>query len=112
MNNPPAFPQPITKDVHGNIISANDKWFGDAGMTLRDYFMAHETLSDFDNPDAQMPRYLYELLAGEKMPEGGWNNNPIEYMKWEAKWRAALKGIRADAMLAERASQLTAEKLT
>lgn len=66
------------------------------GMTLRDYFAASETLDEehltIDGAVA---------LAGPK-PEGDWKTNPIEWYKWEAKWRATVRFIRADAMLKAR----------
>ena len=72
------------------------------GMTLRDYFAAKETLREWDNPDALISTTLAEALAGEKQPKGGWSKDPVGMLKWEAKWRAAMRYIRADAMLAER----------
>lgn len=70
-------------------------------MSLRDWFAGKETLMEWDNPDAVMSEKMAIALAGPK-PEGGWSNNPIGMLQWEAKWRSALKYIRADAMLAAR----------
>ena len=67
------------------------------GMTLRDYFAAAETLDDLE--DLNMAGAV--ALAGPK-PEGNWSTNPIEWLKWEAKWRAELRFIRADAMIKAR----------
>ncbi len=89
-NGGPAFPTPDTEVL------------GDPGMSLRDWFATNETLSEWDMPDVVMSKQAGELLAGECMPEGGYSVQPLEMLKWEAKWRAALKYIRADAMLAER----------
>ena len=66
-------------------------------MTLRDYFAAAETLDDLEHLTMEGA----VALAGPK-PEGNWSTNPIEWRKWEAKWRAAVRFIRADAMLKAR----------
>ena len=71
-------------------------------MSLRDYFASKEQLHELDNGITFMSPKMGEALAGEKMPEAGWSKDPIAMCKWEAKWRAALKYIRADAMLAAR----------
>lgn len=69
----------------------------------RDYFATHETLSDCDQPDASIAMELAISLAGPA-PDGGWKGeNKLAMLRWEARWRAALRYIRADAMLAERA---------
>lgn len=92
---------------------SNDTWFGSdekkacpSGMTMRDYFAAHEQLSEWDVSEAVPGKGMCEALAGEHSPTHGWScKTAEEYLamcKWEAKWRAALKFIRADAMLAER----------
>jgi len=67
------------------------------GMSLRDYFAAAETLDDLQ--DLNMAGAV--ALAGPK-PEGNWSTNPIEWLKWEAKWRAELRFIRADAIIQTR----------
>ena len=69
------------------------------GMMLRDYFAANETLLDWDQPDASMPIESAEQIAGRPRPSTG---NYVDVLLWEAEWRAALKYIRADAMLASR----------
>jgi len=79
----------------GGPAFPDDRW--QAGMTLRDYFAASETLDDLE--DLNMAGAV--ALAGPK-PEGNWSTNPIEWLKWEAKWRAELRFIRADAMLKAR----------
>lgn len=72
------------------------------GMTLRDWFAGKETLADYDNPEAVIPEELTIALAGEK-PAGGWKTgNMLAMTKWEAKWRAELRYLRADAMIAAR----------
>jgi len=68
-------------------------------MTLRDYFAALETLIDWDQPNAIMPSDTADQLAGRPRPSDG---NYLNVLKWEADWRAAIKYIRADAMLAAR----------
>ncbi len=61
------------------------------GMTLRDYLAAHETLNDVD-----VTTEMAELLAGEPMPK---RSDSLAWLRWDAKWKAALRYIRADAML-------------
>ena len=94
----PAFPQPLARDCFGNLVTPAESV---SGMSLRDYFAAHETLAEWDHPEAVFSKSVAESLAGP-MPEGGWSKNPLETMKWEAKWRAAVRYIRADAMLEAR----------
>lgn len=75
------------------------------GMSLRDRFAAHETLSDHDHPDVLMPDKIAIALAGPR-PEGDWFTNSLEWLKWEALYRARLRYIRADAMLKAREVKL------
>jgi hypothetical protein len=70
----------------------------DGGMSLRDYFAAKETLSDCDNVTIT----ALEACNSDVMPD--FKNDPLAYLKWEAKARANLKFIRADAMIAARNS--------
>lgn len=73
------------------------------GMTLRDWFASQEDLYDLDSENAAgLTIATAKLLAGGNAP-----TDSIGYMKWEAKWRAALKYIRADAMIAERAKNIS-----
>lgn len=73
------------------------------GMSLRDWFAGRETLAEWDrSSDAVMPNRFAEILAGERKPEKTWDEDPIAWFRFEAKWRAALRYIRADAMLAAR----------
>lgn len=73
-----------------------------SGMSLRDWFAGQERLADFDDPEAAPSIELCEAVAG-KRPEGGWKDgNMLAMFQWECKWRAALKYMRADAMIAER----------
>jgi hypothetical protein len=71
------------------------------GMSLRDWFAGQETLADFDQADAIISTALADKLAGPK-PVGGWTQNPVAMLQWEATWRAKIKLIRADAMIAAR----------
>ena len=71
------------------------------GMTLLDFFAAHETLSDFDHPETSGPPLgVAELLAGPAPDKC--NGNTVARYEWEALWRAKLKYIRAVAMLKAR----------
>lgn len=79
----------------------------ESGMSMRDYFAAHETLPDFSQE--LLEKHIAEALAGP-MPEGGWGGKqPPEHYRamlaWEAKWRAELKYIRADAMIKARGAR-------
>lgn len=69
------------------------------GMSLRDWFAGHETLSDWDVTGACMPKEAAELLAGRPCPQTG---NYVDNLIWEAEWRARLRFIRAEAMLKAR----------
>ena len=94
----PAFPtQATATTTRTDTVQPVQTHYGSTpGMTLRDYFAAAETLDEehltIDGAVA---------LAGPK-PEGDWKTNTIEWYKWEAKWRAELRFIRADAMLKAR----------
>jgi len=81
----PAYP-----DLH----PSKDCRYQDAGMTLRDFFAATENLSDLDGVVAV-------AIAGPK-PDGNWITNPIEWLEWDARWRSAVRYMRADAMLKAR----------
>jgi hypothetical protein len=67
------------------------------GMTLRDWFAGQEQLKDWEDAGGGS---ITEALAG---PRPNWQIDPVGYIRWEARWRAAIKYIRADAMLAVRA---------
>ena len=103
IENPSAFPTPSGHAV----LKSYQPGAGDyeqtvpvcmTGMTLRDYFAAKETLADFDHPEVCVSSALTQVLAGPEPTDG----DMLEHLKWEAKWRAALKFMRADAMLKER----------
>lgn len=87
----PAFP------VTASTGDPRDGVYCRDGMSLCDWFAGQEQLGDFNHPQAQLPQNAMEALAGYPMPSG-----ILESLKWEADWRAALRFIRADAMLAAR----------
>jgi hypothetical protein len=99
-NNPPAFP---THPVSDGFGKPHPDFYH--GMSLRDWLASNESLSQWDAVEPDAINEMCEALAG-KRPDHGFNcHTPKEYiamLKWEAKWRAALKYIRADAMLNER----------
>lgn len=74
-----------------------------AETSLRDLLAAQEMLGDTEN----WPNSLGESLAGPR-PDGDWKTNPLAWVVWDARWRAAARYIRADAMIEEskRASRL------
>lgn len=94
-NGGPAFP------ISASTGDPRDGVYLREGMSIRDYFAAHETLADWDDSDAFMSKETGEILAGP-MPAGGWSGNKIEMFQWEAKLSAALRYILADAMLTAR----------
>lgn len=104
----PAFPGESGEHGYGPFkpIFAPDgekRWIAlNQGMTLRDYFASKESLIEFDHPEANISKPMMEALAGEEQPENGWGGDLIAMFRFEAKWRAALKYIRADAMIAAR----------
>jgi hypothetical protein len=77
-----------------------------SGMSLRDHFASRETLSEWDNHDAVVANQMAEALAGYPRPSHGWKcetaSEWLAMVKWEADWRAALRYIRADAMIKAR----------
>lgn len=92
----PAFPLQSLAEPNSEIA-----W----GMSLRDWFAGQETLADFDSPEASVPKWAAEALVGRQRPDHlnvTKAENWIELLKWEAEWRAAIKYIRADAMLKAR----------
>lgn len=68
------------------------------GMSLRDWFAGQEKLADCND----IAISSMESIIGEESPR--FSDNPLAYFIWEAKALAALRYIRADAML--RARQL------
>lgn len=91
-----AFPIPINPGETWN----SEKHGNPNGMTIRDYFAAHEIIS-FD----ELGYSDKAALAGES-PEREVSETDEQfirrYVRWDAEWRSALKFIRADAMLKAR----------
>lgn len=75
-------------------------------VTLRDWFAAQENLKEWEDFDF-IDQNAAELLSGRLKPKQSWRDcktreQLVETLQWEADWRAALKYIRADAMLRAR----------
>jgi hypothetical protein len=64
-------------------------------MSLRDYFAAVEKI----DAEEVWTEQQMESLVGPS-PAGGFRSP--EWLLWDARWRAALRYMRADAMLAAR----------
>jgi hypothetical protein len=118
-NGGPAFPQPLVVGRDGEILGPDD--FGFAGMTMRDYFMAHAPAEPQpwfvpEMPPRPKPRWVsddglreYATISEAEKHEGecfsnasrdeceAWDKERRKagYVQWPAAW--------ADAMLAERA---------
>jgi hypothetical protein len=74
------------------------------GMTLRDWFAGREVIEQseiFNWP-------LIEALVGPR-PRGNYDSNPVEWFHWNNLWQAKVKFARADAMLAARNTNTTAQ---
>jgi hypothetical protein len=95
----PAFPETRWDDKTRQEV----QW---CGMTLRDWFAGKENLSEWDDQESIPSKSMAEALAGYQQPTHGWSCSTqsewIAMLTWEAKWRSALKYIRADAMLKAR----------
>ena len=65
-------------------------------ISLRDRLAAQEVLE----PAKYWQPEIMKALAGPQ-PTGNWKTNPMEWLAWEAKWRAAVRYMRADAMIEE-----------
>lgn len=89
----PAFPNADTVYPNGQVQ------YGATGMTLRDYFAAHESLDDFNGKE--IPLEFGIQLAGPH-PSVLPKEDCVAWLKWQAKARASLRYIRADAMIAAR----------
>ncbi len=72
------------------------------GMSLLDYFAAHELLTEYEQSETHYPPRLAEALGGPR-PTGNWDTNAVEFFKWDATIRAKMRYIRAQAMLKVRA---------
>lgn len=66
-----------------------------SGISLLEYFAARETLSDFDHPRSDISMSIAVELAGPKPTFC----SAKETFEWEAKWRSAIRIIRAKAMI-------------
>jgi hypothetical protein len=89
----PAFPVPVGEREFWD----REENGSPNGMSIRDYFAAAEQIADDDAGNWE----LLEALAG-KRPDGNWTTNPLGWLAWDCKWRAAIKYGRADAMLVAR----------
>lgn len=65
-------------------------------ISLRDRLAAQEAIAATED----WPISVCEALAGPRPPKD-WMTNPLEWIAWEAKWRAAVRYMRADAMIEE-----------
>ncbi len=100
----PAFP------MTASTGDPRDGVYCQSGLSLRDYFASRETLAEFDHPTSPASTEVVTALAGPK-PSGSWYTNTVEWMKWEALFRARTKYIRADAMLKARDEPSSFEQL-
>ena len=108
MTTPTPTPTPLSIYKLGRKLAfpSENKYERHFGMSLRDYLASQETLSDLDHPEFKGMRMReFEEMTGHKMPI----YRTVEYLVWEAKARAALKYLRADAMIAasQQASLIT-----
>ena len=85
--------------VHSNHVVFGDKVVAahEPGMSLRDWFAGQEKIDHAEDFNWE----VCEALAGPR-PTGDWLTNPLDWFRWEASWRAAMRYARADAMLAAR----------
>jgi hypothetical protein len=100
---PTPTPTPLSTYELGRKLAfpSENKYERHFGMSMRDYLAAQETLSDLDDPKwTEACATNWDKLLGRGSPRG-----TVEFLIWEAEGRAALKYLRADAMIA--ASQRT-----
>lgn len=75
-------------------------------ISLRDYLASHESLSDFDLHSyySSRPYDYYDYIAKikEEPLRPNFYENPLGFLEWQARMRAIIKYMRADAMLAVR----------
>ena len=86
----PAFPVPMIP-VDFGFTEVREQ-----GLSLRNWFAANASLDDCEEMSV---RSLGKVL-GREPPN--FEADPIGYMEWDAAWRAKVRYLRADAMLAER----------
>jgi len=86
----PAFSMPSGPEPRMNSVTHYNE-----GMTLRDYFAAaiQDEAEDYG---------MAFKVAFMVRPCPDWSTDPVGCLQWEAEWRAKWRGIRADAMIAER----------
>lgn len=65
------------------------------GMTLRDWFAGQVTI------DPDYSKSFMEKIVGRPIP--GFSDDPLGRLRFEADFEAILRGIKADAIIAERA---------
>ncbi len=99
-NGGPAFPQQVMYSENHGFTPAS-AYTDETGVTVLDFFAAHEPLADFDNGNATIAKKLAEQLVGHGEPPGCLEF-PLVALRWEAEWRAKLRYLRAEAMLAEK----------
>lgn len=89
----------MSKNVGGSAFPCAETQYSDStpGMTLRDYFVAHVEV------ELDIPIKEAELIAGRPCP--GWQADYIGNIKFWAEVEAIVRGIKADAMIAERNKQ-------
>jgi hypothetical protein len=83
-------------DERGENVTI-DEYADVSGMTLRDFFVA-SIGDDLDGADIALE--IKEAVLGRSAPK--WKTDPVGFMQFEAEFRAKWRGMRADAMLAER----------
>lgn len=83
------------EEIGGNVYV--EKYEDVPGMTLRDFFVA-SIGDDLDGADFALE--IKEAVLGRSAPK--WKTDPVGFMQFEADFRAKWRGMRADAMLAER----------
>lgn len=101
--NPLVYPQPPLWHPHSAEVTFPGTRFPDVGgLTLRDAAALAERLTDIDHPQASAPPIeVCEALAG--MPRPSYDHGTtLNHYRFEAAWRAGLRYLRADAMLAAR----------
>ena len=100
----PAYPVAPSWNQNGDMVEG-----GFDGMSLRDWFAGHENIAELDDQNAIPSESMCVALAGRDKPNHGWScKSPEQWvamLQWDSDWRAALKYIRADAMLKARDSR-------
>ena len=94
----PAFPMPGLSGLpnHGFV-------YGENGMTLRDYFIAHIGDENQAGDDSDYSDHAKAALVGRPYPSYT-DDGPLAVFQFEAEFRAKWRSMRADAMLEARKS--------